>query len=366
MRVPARPQRPRVRGPQHAHLLGRARRSRNGSCSAIAAAGVDAVIVQDLGLVRLVKRVAPDAAGPRLHADDADRAPRHRLRAKSSASSAWCWRGNCRWTTSARSTAQTDVPVEVFVHGALCVAYSGQCLTSEALGGRSANRGQCAQACRLPYEMIVDGTPRDLGDRAYLLSPQDLAAYDLIDPLDRSRGDLASRSRAGSRAARTSRRPRRPTARPSTPPPRSAGFHLPRREELDLAQTFSRGLTPGFLEGVNHQKLVRGRFPKSRGVRIGTGGRDRRGAASGSQLCGSGRGLGEAGRRRDVRLGHAAGERAGRPGVGAARSERPGTPSLMSRARWSCSSSGSGIDLSRHPGRLRRVEDRRPRLAEAA
>ena len=80
--------------------------------------------------------------------------------------------------------AATDVPVEVFVHGALCVAYSGQCLTSESLGGRSANRGQCAQACRLPYELIVDGAPRDLGDKAYLLSPQDLAAYDLI-------GDLA-------------------------------------------------------------------------------------------------------------------------------------------------------------------------------
>src|SRR5262249_52238008 len=46
-------------------------------------------------------------------------------------------------------------------------------------------------------------------------------------------------------------------------------FALPRREQLDLAQTFSRGLTPGFLEGVNHQKLVRGRFPKSRGIRLG-------------------------------------------------------------------------------------------------
>lgn len=70
----------------------------------------------------------------------------------------------------------TSMPLEVFVHGALCVAYSGQCLTSEALGGRSANRGQCAQACRLPYELIVDGQKKELGDRAYLLSPQDLAA----------------------------------------------------------------------------------------------------------------------------------------------------------------------------------------------
>ena len=68
-----------------------------------------------------------------------------------------------------RITARTQVPVEVFVHGALCVAYSGQCLTSEALGGRSANRGQCAQACRMPYELIVDGEARDTGERAYLL-----------------------------------------------------------------------------------------------------------------------------------------------------------------------------------------------------
>jgi putative protease len=54
----------------------------------------------------------------------------------------------------------------VFVHGALCVAYSGQCLTSESLGKRSANRGECAQACRMPYEMIVDGEKIDLGDKA--------------------------------------------------------------------------------------------------------------------------------------------------------------------------------------------------------
>ena len=60
---------------------------------------------------------------------------------------------------------QTAMPLEVFVHGALCVAYSGQCLTSESLGGRSANRGQCAQACRLPYDLVCDGKDVDLGDR---------------------------------------------------------------------------------------------------------------------------------------------------------------------------------------------------------
>ncbi len=66
--------------------------------------------------------------------------------------------------------------MEVFVHGALCVAYSGQCLTSESLGQRSANRGECAQACRMPYELVVDGETREMGEVRYLLSPQDLAA----------------------------------------------------------------------------------------------------------------------------------------------------------------------------------------------
>src|SRR5207247_748382 len=72
--------------------------------------------------------------------------------------------------------AGTSLPLEVFIHGALCVAWSGQCFSSEAWGGRSANRGQCAQACRLPYELFVDGRLRPLADARYLLSPGDLYA----------------------------------------------------------------------------------------------------------------------------------------------------------------------------------------------
>ena len=83
----------------------------------------------------------------------------------------------------ARVRETATLPVEVFVHGALCVAYSGQCLTSEALGGRSANRGECAQACRMPYQIVCDGELQDLENIQYLLSPQDLAAFDLIPQL---------------------------------------------------------------------------------------------------------------------------------------------------------------------------------------
>ena len=76
------------------------------------------------------------------------------------------------------------VEYEVFVHGALCVSYSGQCFSSEAWGGRSANRGQCAQACRLPYGLVVNGKLVDLKDDVqYLLSPQDLCALPALPSL---------------------------------------------------------------------------------------------------------------------------------------------------------------------------------------
>ena len=71
------------------------------------------------------------------------------------------------------------------MHGALCVSYSGQCFSSEAWGGRSANRGQCAQACRLPYEMLVDGRVEPLGDARYLLSPGDLYALEQVPEIVR-------------------------------------------------------------------------------------------------------------------------------------------------------------------------------------
>ena len=234
----------------------------------IAAAGVDAVIVQDLGLVRLIKRMAPS-----LHVHASTQMtltePRGISFAKRLGVDRVVLARELSLVEIQKVTAGIDMPVEVFVHGALCVAYSGQCLTSEALGGRSANRGQCAQACRLPYEMIVDGGKRDLGDKAYLLSPQDLAAYDHIDDLIAAgvtSFKIEGRLKGGPYVAATCQTYRKAIDAALANRP----FEPSRKEELDLAQTFSRGLTPGFLEGNDHQKLVRGRFPKSRGVRLGT------------------------------------------------------------------------------------------------
>src|SRR5678815_2441502 len=151
---------------------------------AIAAAGADAVIVQDLGLALLIGRMCPG-----LHVHGSTQMtltePLGIEFVKSLGVRRVILARELSTSDVRRIAGATDMPVEVFVHGALCVAYSGQCLTSESLGGRSANRGQCAQACRLPYELVVDGQVRDLGDKAYLLSPQDLAAHDMVDDLAR-------------------------------------------------------------------------------------------------------------------------------------------------------------------------------------
>src|SRR5262249_5202563 len=139
------------------------------------------------------------------------------------------------------------VSLETFVHGALCVAYSGQCLTSEALGQRSANRGECAQACRLPYELIIDGALKDLGDRRYLLSPQDLAAVKEIPELIRlgvTGFKIEGRLKSPEYVAATCQVYRKAINAVAVTPD----------DEYKLEMTFSRGLSTGWLHGVNHQQ----------------------------------------------------------------------------------------------------------------
>jgi len=233
----------------------------------MATAGVDAVIVQDLGLAQLIHEVAPQLP---IHGST-------QMTLTEPQGIEYVRRLGVERVILARELsladvkkikAVTDLPVEVFVHGALCVAYSGQCLTSEALGGRSANRGQCAQACRLPYDLVVDGETRDLGDIAYLLSPQDLAAYDFIDELVEAGVcslKIEGRLKSAHYVAATTKTYRAALDAALA----KQAFKLDRQAEIDLQQSFSRGFSPGFLKGLNHQRLVGGRFPKARGVRIG-------------------------------------------------------------------------------------------------
>jgi U32 family peptidase len=235
--------------------------------TAIVKAGADAVIVQDLGLARLIRRVAPDLA---IHGST-------QMTLTEPRGIEFVKRLGVQRVIVARELSldeishiveKTTMPLEVFVHGALCVAYSGQCLTSEALGGRSANRGQCAQACRLPYDLFVDGQLRNTGDRHYLLSPQDLAAYDLVEPLVKlgvKSLKIEGRLKSAEYVAITSQTYRAALDAALA----NQNFQLGREQQLNLQQSFSRGLSHGFLDGVNHQVLVPARFPKSRGVLVG-------------------------------------------------------------------------------------------------
>jgi len=173
---------------------------------------------------------------------------------------------------------ESPLPLEVFVHGALCVAYSGQCLTSESLGGRSANRGECAQACRMPYGLVSDGQPVPLGDRQYLLSPQDLSGLDVLPELVRvgvSSLKIEGRLKSPEYVASITRTYRQALDRvmaelngaasePSVLPP----FDVP-AAKYELNMTFSRGLYTGWFNGINNQELAHGRFGTKRGVLLG-------------------------------------------------------------------------------------------------
>lgn len=233
----------------------------------IAAAGVDAVLVQDLGLVRLVREICPDLA---IHAST------QMTMTSSQCIAAAAELGvervvlarECSVKEIRRIRRETTMPLEVFVHGALCVAYSGQCLTSESLGGRSANRGQCAQACRLPYDLVVDGRDVDLGEQKYLLSPQDLAAYDLIpDLIDAGvcSFKIEGRLKTAEYVANIVRHYRQ--AIDSALAGKAAQFTPRDVEEMELS--FSRGFSHGWLDGCDHKELVPALSSSKRGVLLG-------------------------------------------------------------------------------------------------
>ncbi|NOU95150.1 U32 family peptidase [Paenibacillus sp. LMG 31456] len=230
-------------------------------------AGVDAVIVQDLGLVRMIREISPDFP---IHGST-------QMTITSPEAVEFTKPFDIERVVLGRENNlkqikqigdQAKLPMEVFVHGALCVSYSGQCLTSEMWGGRSANRGECAQACRLPYDLMIDGVQKPMGDIAYLLSPKDLAALELVPELIEAgvtSFKIEGRLKSPEYVANVVSKYRRAIDRYF-----EDGDAKPTKEELrELEQSFSRGFTYGFLKGTDNKKLVEGTYPKSRGVFIG-------------------------------------------------------------------------------------------------
>ncbi|ULO08028.1 U32 family peptidase [Paenibacillus sp. 19GGS1-52] len=231
-------------------------------------AGVDAVIVQDLGLVKMIREISPDF--PIHGSTQMTITSPEAVEFTKPFSLERVVLGRENNLKQIRTIGeQARLPMEVFVHGALCVSYSGQCLTSEMWGGRSANRGECAQACRLPYDLMVDGVIKPMGDVTYLLSPKDLAAIDLMPELIEAgvtSFKIEGRLKSPEYVANVVSKYRKAIDRYF-----DGVWSEPSKEEMrELEQSFSRGFTHGFLDGTNNKMLVDGTFPKSRGVYMGT------------------------------------------------------------------------------------------------
>jgi putative protease len=239
---------------------------------ACARAGVDGVIVQDPAVALLARAVAPTLE---VHAST-------QMTISSPEAARFAQSLGVTRVVAPRELSVdelrvfargTPLELEVFIHGALCMSWSGQCLTSEAWGGRSANRGQCAQSCRLPYELVVDGEVRPLGDVAYLLSPLDLAgarAFEALADLGVASLKIEGRLKGPAyvmSAVEGYRRWREAVlAKQQHSPAAQAQLQ---RDLGRMAVAYSRGFSDGFFAGSDHQTLVEGRFPKHRGALLG-------------------------------------------------------------------------------------------------
>jgi U32 family peptidase len=229
--------------------------------------GIDAVIVQDLGLVRLIRRIYPrlevhgstqmtvhDASGARVA---------HRL----GVSRAVLARENTLDDIRSIKAAVPELSLEAFVHGALCISYSGQCYMSGMISERSANRGSCAQSCRKDYVLADRASGEEL-DRGYLISARDLGAYD----------QLADMAAAGVECLKVEGRKKRPEYVATVSRTYRAALDrlsrgepalLAEAEVQPLVQIYSRGFTPGMLTGRTGREYVTRDQPDNRGVRLG-------------------------------------------------------------------------------------------------
>jgi putative protease len=229
--------------------------------------GIDAVIVQDIGLVRLIQRVYPSleihgSTQMTVH-DESGAAVMQELGIERVVLA----RENTLDDIRAIRAAVPTLGLETFVHGALCISYSGQCFMSGMISERSANRGSCAQSCRKDYVLTDVATHEEL-DRGYLISTKDLGAYD----------HLAAIAEAGVGCLKVEGRKKKPeyvatvtksyrefldrVERGETAPPAV-------EEVQPLVQIFSRGFTGGMYGGRDGRGYVTRTQPDNKGVVLG-------------------------------------------------------------------------------------------------
>lgn len=245
--------------------------------------GTDAIILQDIGLFSLCFRMFTDIEGmPRIHAST-------QMLIHNREGACWIAEHGCGRIVLARELPADEVRViaeavrryktgvEIFAHGALCYAYSGQCLLSAVIGGRSGNRGMCAQPCRKPYQLLTgeaDQYGRLINARTvsvggdYLLSTRDLSIYPTLTML----ADLPVSSLKIEGRMRSPEYVGTVTAiyRRALDHLRSGGFTPDPDDETNLFLAFSRGFTTGYLNNEGFTTVMGRDLPGKRGILIGT------------------------------------------------------------------------------------------------
>ncbi|MEA1909271.1 MAG: U32 family peptidase, partial [Euryarchaeota archaeon] len=230
--------------------------------------GADSVIVQDMGLLSLARSIVP---GLPVHAST-------QMTVHNSEGARFLQAMGVKRVVLAREMTldeirqvrqNTEIEIETFVHGALCISYSGQCLTSSMIGGRSGNRGVCAQPCRKRYELRTAGR-RVETDGEYLLSPKDLNLSRVLPELIDAGVDslkIEGRLKRPEYVACAVWIYRRLIDRYLKDP---SGYFVSDDESLRLAQLFNRGFTEAYL-GKNPRGTLMSRIrPHNRGIRVGT------------------------------------------------------------------------------------------------
>ncbi len=245
--------------------------------------GLDALIIQDIGLASLIKRYMPElpihfsTQGTIFNLEGVKAAEKMGFERVILARELGI-------AEIGEICSRAEAQIEVFVHGALCICYSGQCELSYAIGGRSGNRGTCAQPCRLPYDLErIDRNGREsvVTSGAYLLSPKDLAAVSLIGSLaDAGAASLKIEGRMKSPeyvaiVTRIYRKYLDLWAKRNGMAGNigiyNGSIPVDTEDERALSQIFSRGsFTTGYLSGNPGKKLMSGELPKHQGIRIGS------------------------------------------------------------------------------------------------
>ena len=228
--------------------------------------GIDAIIVQDLGLATRLIKDFPDLP---IHAST--QMSIHNLQGTLKLQNLGFKRVVLARELCANEIEyicqNSNVEIECFIHGALCISYSGQCLFSSLVGGRSGNRGKCAQPCRLPYELVQNGN--ETIDKGFLLSTKDLCGLDYI-PFLINAGvtsfKIEGRMKTPEYVATVTRIYRKYIDLALSGNP----YVIDEKDKKDLLQVFNRGLSSnGHLDKEPNKNLIYPIKPNNMGLPLG-------------------------------------------------------------------------------------------------